>query len=297
MLEPGCKDAIEYRKNGRNDCSPSSYDMSLANYAARAGWSEQEIVNLLIWVRRNHHVDLKLRHDYYSRTLARAKASVRREASANYLQDLDAAKAESNGAATPPSAELKAHMSTLLGLEIKRVVRVLTDPPDYSIDTNMGHVPLGGITNLMEQIPFRRRVADTTKHLIPLLDKDQWFHIAAGLLAVSEDESAGEEATVAGWTHTALRDYAEEVNFARDRQEGLSTRTPWKEDDLMYFFLADFRDWLSKRRRETLSTKELALKLKTAGAKSGRRDYANEDGSRSSRNVFWVRGVTDAGGS
>lgn len=54
------------------DQSASSYDLSLATRSLAAGWSTQEVVNLLIAHRRKHRQDLKLRRDYYERTLNRA---------------------------------------------------------------------------------------------------------------------------------------------------------------------------------------------------------------------------------
>ncbi len=54
--------------------SSSEWDMSLANYAAQAYWTDQEVVNLLIASRIKHNADLKLRRDYFERTLAKARA-------------------------------------------------------------------------------------------------------------------------------------------------------------------------------------------------------------------------------
>lgn len=55
------------------DTSPSVYDMALAAYAVQADWGDQEIVNLLIYYRRIRGDDLKLRHDYYRRTLEKVR--------------------------------------------------------------------------------------------------------------------------------------------------------------------------------------------------------------------------------
>lgn len=54
------------------DKSPSAYDLSLAALAKRRGWTDQEIVDLLIANRRRQGDDLKLRDDYYSTTIERA---------------------------------------------------------------------------------------------------------------------------------------------------------------------------------------------------------------------------------
>jgi hypothetical protein len=54
------------------DQSASAYDLSLASLAVRDGWTDQEVVDLLIASRKRHGNDLKLRLDYYVRTLRRA---------------------------------------------------------------------------------------------------------------------------------------------------------------------------------------------------------------------------------
>ncbi|HEY0376412.1 MAG TPA: phage/plasmid primase, P4 family [Pyrinomonadaceae bacterium] len=61
------------------DGSASSYDMALANYAARAGWTEQEIADLIIAHRRTHNAKPKADlQDYLARTIteARSKATL-----------------------------------------------------------------------------------------------------------------------------------------------------------------------------------------------------------------------------
>jgi hypothetical protein len=55
------------------DQSASGYDMALAVRAARVGWSDQEVTDLLIAHRRYIGANLKLRPDYYRRTAARAR--------------------------------------------------------------------------------------------------------------------------------------------------------------------------------------------------------------------------------
>jgi len=54
--------------------SQSEYDMALTNAVVVAGWSDQEIVNLLIAHRRMGGGDPKLRMDYYGRTIGKARA-------------------------------------------------------------------------------------------------------------------------------------------------------------------------------------------------------------------------------
>lgn len=63
----------EHKRGDFDDQSASAYDQSLANLAAMARWNDQEIANLLIAHRRKHSADLKLRQDYFDRTIAAAR--------------------------------------------------------------------------------------------------------------------------------------------------------------------------------------------------------------------------------
>lgn len=59
------------------DNSPSEHDLAIANFAAQAGWSNQEIANLLICARRENGEDVAkaLRADYIGETIAKARDS------------------------------------------------------------------------------------------------------------------------------------------------------------------------------------------------------------------------------
>ena len=66
------KDTWHHNRNDLNDNSASGYDLALANIAARKNWNPQEICDLLIACRRKNNCDLKLRKDYYQRTIQKA---------------------------------------------------------------------------------------------------------------------------------------------------------------------------------------------------------------------------------
>jgi P4 family phage/plasmid primase-like protien len=66
---------LERRRPDLPDQSASGYDLSLASQAAAVGWTDQEISNLLIWNRAYHGDELKLREDYYQRTIGQARAT------------------------------------------------------------------------------------------------------------------------------------------------------------------------------------------------------------------------------
>ena len=87
----------KHQRPDLRDQSPSGYNMSLADIAVRAGWPDQEVVNLLICWRRIHGCDLKLRERYYELTLARAKEPIQTEREQRKLEETLADPPEGEG--------------------------------------------------------------------------------------------------------------------------------------------------------------------------------------------------------
>lgn len=76
---PEFKKSWERTRTDLKDASASSYDMALANICAKAEWSPQETVDLLIAGRRKHGDNLKIRESYYGKTIDKAFAPVQTE--------------------------------------------------------------------------------------------------------------------------------------------------------------------------------------------------------------------------
>jgi hypothetical protein len=73
LQNPKVRASWDHDRDDLQDRSASAYDLSLASFAAARGWSDQEIVDLLIASRRHNHKPVKLRADYYERTLTTAR--------------------------------------------------------------------------------------------------------------------------------------------------------------------------------------------------------------------------------
>lgn len=88
--------------------SPSEYDMALAGFARRDGWSDQEIANLIIAWRREHreNPNKALRPDYIPRILSAIKADKQRQ------------------------------IIETLGFEVKQFVQIGTEQSRYIITTS-----------------------------------------------------------------------------------------------------------------------------------------------------------------
>ena len=61
------------------DQSASAYDFSLTNYLVRAGFTDQEITDTLVYSRHTAGAEAKLRQDYYAGTIGKVRATVRAE--------------------------------------------------------------------------------------------------------------------------------------------------------------------------------------------------------------------------
>ena len=71
--DPKFRRTWEKNRPDLKDQSASSYNMSIADITIWSGWPEQEAVNAMIYWRRKHGHDLKLRENYYALTVAKAK--------------------------------------------------------------------------------------------------------------------------------------------------------------------------------------------------------------------------------
>lgn len=85
----------------------NSYDQSLANYAARAGWSDQHIANLIINFRQKNgdKPEKALRVDYITRTIGNARAGLGAQGGGGYAEKNTAPKKNSPPQRNPPGIQ------------------------------------------------------------------------------------------------------------------------------------------------------------------------------------------------
>lgn len=275
--------------------SASEYDLALARFAALAGWSRQEIANILIASRRKHGDDLKLRQDYYALTIDKALS--------------DQAEREVIGEAVAIAEELRAHgppeapadqsailqkVSAAIGVEITRMVRSASDPPVLRIETPVGDGTLGGIGVLISNHKFREKFGEITNLIPRRMKGEQWDPLAQALLSVAEVEELGVEATVRGQVETWLSLYLGERLprklddlEARTRENLAHLLTPFiGEDGRARVFGSGFRRWLSEIQHERLTSTELGSMLRAMGCTPETRHF-RLGGRRTSR-ALWV---------
>jgi hypothetical protein len=275
----------------RNLASASEYDMSLATQAAMAGWSDQEICDLLVSTRVNYGDDLK-RPDYYQTTISNARASAERcigqiekkeEAKARQFEqdkreeqeELIAIEASQKiaAAATPEEKltsqqEALGKLQKLLALDFVGFIRYLADPePSYKMVLTCGELWLGGIATITNQRTFLNKVATLAKKSMPMR-KRGWVAIVQAILDCCEDQELGEDAKDSGAGRAWIEGYIEDANTtAMTMEEAIKDRQPFERNGETYFFENRLADWVKGQRNLTLSAKELGKILRAGGSR------------------------------
>lgn len=290
------------------DQSGSSYDMSLATIAAQVGWSDQQIVNLLIHHRRKHKDDLKLRLNYYRLTLFNARKGIAKDQAIERLNEMlheepnhvggepDFADVltEQPAEANKPSGEQEAkretilrHISDVLGFDITNIIKYVSSQPTYRLVTPHGSIDLGDVNGLIKQEALRKQVAALMGFHLPRFKPNMWDTIAQSLLNACEEQSAGEEATGDGETKEWLRLYLREHHVRDTSWDEDQDGQPFTLDGRPYFQSWALREWLKRRLGVQIATTVLATKVKMLGChKDENRRFQRRDGTTTRPNLW-----------
>lgn len=215
--DPKFKLSWDHQRTEWKDDSPSSYDCSLATLAFHAGWKDQDIVDLLIAHRRKYGIDLKLRVDYYKRTLAEAKytddiskhkkgtpakkivasskSEVREKKTAREVKDAEAPPEVEPSDNTESNLQV---VSEALQISITRIVKYLSDPPQYVICLESGKEIEVKPVVFMSQVSMRTTMAIAVNRLIPKIKPKTWDHLSTCMFAALDEVQPGEETTHLG---------------------------------------------------------------------------------------------------
>ena len=235
------KRSWERRRSDLSDQSASSYDLSLASIAVSVGWTDQEIANLIIANRRRHGDDLKLREDYYRRTITKARPE----------------RLEAGGSL--------ADLSIIVGVEILDLVRYLGDPSEYWMRTTDGAITLGGINNITDQGRFRNAVADSTRILLPPCHRMEWAKRAQAILLCCRDVELGEASHPGTGMTEMVETYLTGQTILDDQNVAAEQGFPFRRDGAVLFPLGEFRQYLRFAKSETLSAHKLGQRLRMCG--------------------------------
>jgi hypothetical protein len=186
---PKFKQTWQRKRRDLQDQSGSSYDMALANLAMGAGLDDQTIVNLLIAT----GVSTVMKSLDWITTSARLQKHAVMQATVNVAQ-------AANKPYDPNDKDgITGDLKTLLGFEIVKIEKQLTEPPAFIVHFAGGKVKnMGDARGLIDQHLFRNHVANTIGKVVKQMKVPLWESAAQKMLDLAEDVEISDEATEVG---------------------------------------------------------------------------------------------------
>lgn len=325
--EPKFKNSWDHKRRDLKDTSASSYDMALANIAVQAGWSDQEIANLLIAHRRRYKDDLKLRDSYYTKTISKARAtfgSVTENGIADAPAEIQAAAgalapialpqppnvAETGKAPaavyseddedpdeTPPAdplAYLKSRKA-FRGIPLAGARKIGRENPHYDLILDDSRtIGLGVIDDVLSPRRARAVMAKAFLRVIPLYKQGTWDKIAQAVITLA---GAGEEIVMepSDETRSWLSSFLSTKTPLTEEQDALSEdklRTSEKihvdSEGRMYVSASELRNHVRINFGEVMSTQQMGARLRVLGFEGGRKGKRSwRDGKKVVTKRLW----------
>ena len=232
--------------------------------AMGVGWSDQEVVNLIICWRRKHGHDLKLGEGYYEIILSKAKEPIVMAQAQEQLDEALLLRPEDQ------SEVLKANLKTLFRVDIIRIVKYIGDPPIYYMYTKQGDITLGEIGSITSQTKFQNLVAAATDVWIPAVSRKAWDQRIQAILLVCEPIDVGDASHLAQETNAWLEEYLLEEP-PREEDEWLKAaeaEQPFILHGKVHIILDDFRKWLELNTGEQATSHTLWRRLRQCQART-----------------------------
>jgi hypothetical protein len=263
-VEPKARLSWEHRRKDLQDQSASSFDLSLAIFAVRASWHDQEIVDLLVAHRLKYNEDLK-RPDYYERTIAKARSLVNdaeaKEGIAEIVID------EERGAHDPEVRKRALDtLSVRFKVKIVRIIKFAEDPARYVLETERGYAEIGDISKLMNPASMRHVIASKLNHIIPRFKKgDEWEDICKVIMLALEEWEGDAEATTEGRAWSWIDSYLARRPPTTDTSDAAREYAPFEKDGNVYIFGSELRRHLTATRDERVTSKAMGQALRLIG--------------------------------
>lgn len=243
--------------------SDSEYTMAIGRFAHNAGWSDQEIYDLMYAFRVHHGKDPK------PHAIKITVENIKRSPSG--FQAAEVAKVE--------DAVTLDQLSEKIGVSIAKLTRFDSTPPAYVLTlTDERSVSLGTIEGITELKKFRNTIAAAIGVLPNKFKPDAWDAVVKKLLTYVEHDSAGAEATEEGQCVEWIQGYLHEVTIHKTVEDGLTTGEPWESDGAVHIFGTALRAWVAFHLQDRVDSRRLGLVLRGIGAEPV--TISNGDGRR-----------------
>lgn len=281
--------ASTWRRERKEFPSQSEYDMSLASMAARARWTDEEIVALVVAHRRSGGEPTKAdRPEYYARLIQKARSGIEADAAHERLHDRVEAVVQGDTTPEEERSGFLKDVSSLLGFRIRRVLKFVGDPPQYRLVLEEGTIHLGGVESILQSAKFRASIAAVSGQLIARFRPDRWDPIAQAILSAVEELDLGVDSSAEGIVGEWLNEYLNQNRPQEERDEAIAIRCPFVLGGQVAFFLQEFRQWLAFHRDERMGRRQLATLLRSAGCVPKPVAYTREGDNQRSTVQAWI---------
>jgi len=293
------KKTWDRQREDLKDQTGSAYCLSLANYAALASWSDQEICDMLVaWRRKHEPNNQKLdRPEWFIDRIQTARKATgvigSRQVAAEALAD-----ARENPVA--PEAELLRFVSDVVGFRLlgvmKRVIFDATgfiETPSFVLDIQVGgkepqKVILDNVDYILDQRRFAKISGGHAGRVLPRMKSKEWDNVSQAILSVCQEVPDVPEAGSLENVRNVLRRYLAEAPVTRDAGDAVGTDNVLKPDDgsPMQFSWSAFSAWASNNRIIKLSNAELSRAIVEIGCKRISYDRKGKNGRVKA--TFWT---------
>jgi hypothetical protein len=295
------KKSWEHKRSDLSDTSLSSYDLSLATFAAYDGWTDQEIASLII-SHRNKYGDPKgkaNRKDYIEKTISKARSNVTKG-----LKDNEAVERGSLDDVKEGTREEKlCEISKRFGVPVDDVLQRGTDPETFYLIINGKDVLIGKIEEFLTQKRVRAKIAKATSKVLRIM-KPSIFHelIELCLEVKTVEELPG--GTIADQTTSWVAKYfgnrlgrgffsdedeEQEFDDSRERaekkfREVLTHSYPVYKDGKFWLNIQEFTQWLNVS-HHNVGCSTVLLRLKEIGFEH--KVWSTRDGGKKIKRHYW----------
>lgn len=288
------------RERDTRGWSMSEYDLALASMAVNAGWSDDDVAELIAEHRRKHGdpQGKASRLDYLSRTITRARhnarASERQENQEAAIDEMAEIAESPNGVADPSRAIALFNEIIGGGREqapvVKELVQYGTDPEDARfvfVLADGGEINVGAYANLRETRRLDQRIGPSTGFVMQKIKEDErWISALTALLrCASVREEAEDKARE--WAKRYVDD-----RLGATKTEAAREGEPFEDDGWVYLKAAALARYARGVARERVAQADMAPLLRRAGFEQQTVHYDTTEGKRSTAS-YWRIGKDD----
>lgn len=299
------------KDNGAGSWSLSEYDLSLASQAMAAGWSDQQVVDLLVFHRNRYEPGgtKQLRLDYLERTVTRAHASARREeAEKERVEAIEDIEAIDQSGETPTAAITFELFNRIIASGIEGAPEVIrlrqfgtaADLARFILTVRHEQVErdisLGDIHGLLIQARFNASIAVETGHVVSTVRQANW-QSAVRVLLRQRELVIEEEDTREGDVAELIRLYLERRGVPKRSDDALHERAPFTEGGRVYLHMRSFHRFVGMSTHGAPTKSDLLVALRGLGFERTTLAFHDQDVGRTSVS-YWsapLRGLPPAG--